>query len=51
MLAVDDGEVSVTSVNSNGFSGELDGVDWGINMWGPWFNEYTFAFVDTYAVP
>lgn len=51
MLATFDGEAYVSSVNSNGLGYSQDGESWGFNMWGPWFNDYTFELYDGLALP
>lgn len=51
MLSIYNGKFQVTSVNSNGLGRTLNGVEWGRNMWGPWFNDYAFQLHAAYAVP
>ena len=51
MLATVDGEAYVSSVNSNGLGYSQDGESWGFNMWGPWFNDYTFELYAGLALP
>ncbi len=51
MLAIRDGQFHVASVNSNGFRRTVNGAEWGLNMWGPWFNDYAFALYDEHAIP
>ena len=50
MFAISGGKYYVTSVNSNGMKRVVNGVVWGRNMWGPWFNDITFQLYNAYRV-
>jgi hypothetical protein len=51
MLSMQGETFYVSSVNSNGLSVFIDGVEWGYNMWGPWFNSITFDIYEAIAIP
>ena len=51
MLSVQGETFAVSSVNSNGMAWVEDGVVWGFNMWGPWFNSVTFDIYNEIALP